>query len=293
MNNLKFTLLIFVIAFHSFSVQASSLSQFLGQDIKQKTSGAYNRDQHSLEAISQKIDNVSGGQGSTQLAGGTYYSNANIGGSPARKVHYCSSMSVSGVGAVTYTAINDLLICDASSEKTCSNGVCGESIPVGSHYIYTSTATTTGNVGGRGGADAFYATNKPVGLTCTNTRAFASFSVSDSIANMPTNYSYNNSKPIYWAIGASGAVSKLALNWADMLDGSILTTMTAVNSPPSSYMFTFSDASGGLHADNCSGGTSSTGNGSINIWNSTNSNWISWSTQACSVLYRIMCICTK
>jgi len=88
--------------------------------------------------------------------------------------------------------------------------------------IYMS-ATSTGNLGGRSGADTLCVENKPSNLSaeCTNIHAFLCVTSTDDISNMPDNYGYVTSSAVYWWHNGNQAYGRLATSWADMLDESI------------------------------------------------------------------------
>ena len=95
--------------------------------------------------------------------------------------------------------------------------------------IYLTTGVHNGNLGGRAGADSYCNSQKPSnlnGITCTNIHAFLSVASNDEIADFtsPTLYNYPSTKPIFWwgTSSPSGInTPPLAINWNDMLDGSI------------------------------------------------------------------------
>lgn len=94
------------------------------------------------------------------------------------------------------------------------------STPVTYLVLYDSGSTSTGNLVDRTSADAFCALNLPSGFG--NYRAFIGFSAADNISNMPSNYGISTSLPIQ---STSNVV--IANNWADLLDGNILTTLAS------------------------------------------------------------------
>ncbi|MBU1991731.1 hypothetical protein KKC67_01800, partial [Patescibacteria group bacterium] len=152
---------------------------------------------------------------------------------------------------------------------------------------------SNGDVNGRRGADAFCTTNKPASLNCTNIHAFISVTASDEIRDMPTNYDFNATKPIYWwDISKNAAVSQVAQSWADMLDGYIANTeevgtavTTTTPTPSGSYR------TGALFAQHCKNWTSdSSGVMSGSMLTSSNT-WLEASSKSCSEKLYYRCIC--
>ena len=90
--------------------------------------------------------------------------------------------------------------------------------------IYMATATTNGALGGRSGADTFCAGNKPPYLPadCGNIHAFLGVNLEDEIREMPMNYGYISSWPLYFWNDTAQILTKFANNWPDMFDGSIM-----------------------------------------------------------------------
>jgi len=89
--------------------------------------------------------------------------------------------------------------------------------------IYITTATSTGDLGGREGADTFCADNQPSNLSagCTNIHAFLGVTSEDEIRDMPANYDYFTSYQIYWWHNDNETYNSMADNWTDLLNGSI------------------------------------------------------------------------
>ncbi len=110
-------------------------------------------------------------------------------------------------------------------------------VTTGSHngdFDHDSALRSCGCTNGDGNArcelDCFCKQHKPttVPSSCSNIHAFISVSSSDEIRDMPSNYGYDSSAPIYWIHRSnSGQFTKLANNWQDMLDGSIEATQAA------------------------------------------------------------------
>jgi hypothetical protein len=160
------------------------------------------------------------------------------------------------------------------------------------HPIYMFSidpSTTTGNMSGRIGADnlcqAKYASDY-TGLGCTEVRGFISIDASDQIANMPMNYGVPTNVPI---LGPGGI--PIANDWADLLDGVILTTMQGAGVLTALSYWTGSNADGTFYSSvHCSNYTSTMGSGRIGSATVSNGNWLSDFTTACVNIGPILCI---
>jgi len=130
--------------------------------------------------------------------------------------------------------------------------------------IYVVPQDHTGNFGGRSGADNYCANNKPSNLPagCTNIHAFISSSSTDEIRDMPDNYGYSSSSPIYWWHNSFLAYEKLANNWNDMLDGSIEISQSDGTGLGQS-VWTGSTRPNGALAENCDGWACGTWEGKL------------------------------
>jgi hypothetical protein len=159
-------------------------------------------------------------------------------------------------------------------------------------YMFSiDPSTTTGNISGRTGADnlcqAKYASDYS-SLGCTEVRGFISIDASDRIADMPMNYGVPDNVPI---LGPGG--TPIANDWADLLDGTILTTMQGAGVLSALGYWTGSNADGTFYAspyNNCTNFTSTSGSGRTGSATATDGTWLSSSTSACVNIGPILCI---
>ena len=165
--------------------------------------------------------------------------------------------------------------------------------------IYLTTATTNGNIGRRSGVDSFCASYKPSALQCNNIHAFVTSGdylfdkANDEIRDMPTNYGYNLSSPIFWYHSTNKNLTRLAANWNDMLDGFIESsqyTGTGINES----VWTGSGPAGQDLGSNCNLWYFTTGfSGIIGSPSTTYGEWLNTNFSiSCSSTYRIRCACT-
>lgn len=162
------------------------------------------------------------------------------------------------------------------------------STPVTYLVLYDSGSTSTGNLVDRASADAFCAINLPSGFS--NYLAFIGFSAADNISNMPSNYGISTSVPIQ---STSNVV--IANNWADLLDGSILTTLASAG-VVSNYWWSGVETDGtsvdGVTAD-CTDWTDSTNvvAGYYGDYQFADGRWIKGAAGgACNQMLAILCI---
>jgi hypothetical protein len=119
-------------------------------------------------------------------------------------------------------------------------------------YLYDAGGTS-GAIGGRSGADilchqaAVWASGLPSDAT---NRAFISVNATDEIRDMPAAYGVPTNRKI---VGPSGI--KIADNWADLLDGSIDTSLEAAGVTTASFWYSGSNPDGSLASEHCSGWT--------------------------------------
>lgn len=169
--------------------------------------------------------------------------------------------------------------------------------------MFMTTSATTGNVKGsassaRTGADALCSSSRssitivPINITCTGIRAFLSLT-GDAISSMPTTYSIDSTLPI---VGPTN--TKIGNNWADLLDNSIIVSLSSAGLPSVSF-WTFATSAGAIGANSdetCVNGTDSTGGhgGNRGSTAQTGGTWLNNSTQACDnsggTAY-LLCVC--
>ena len=162
------------------------------------------------------------------------------------------------------------------------------------YIIYVTSATTTGAMGGREGADEFCNNNMPSGVLCGDVHAFLSINTNDEIQDIPSVYypGFNDSLPIYWGHSTTGALTKMAENFTDMLDSSILVSQST-GTGSNTYTHTFSNADGTLQTNGytCGGGTSTIGNGANSYPYAVNTQWLYYSASACTGNRNLRCFC--
>ncbi len=192
-----------------------------------------------------------------------------------------------GGGATVYTIDRGWYTQPANPVATIQKGI----------YFFEGNPDTMGNIGGRSGADAACATaaaSQPEPIkSCTGTRAFASFSASDSIANMPTTYGFSAVEPVYGPTGIG-----IAYNWNSIANpGSvnyIRSFSTAGTVTTNGLVWTFSDNTGNFDAtNNCTNGTSNGGDsGATGQSTSTGTTALLLLTRTCSLTdQRLLCVC--
>ncbi|MDD5032320.1 MAG: hypothetical protein PHR36_04765 [Patescibacteria group bacterium] len=175
-----------------------------------------------------------------------------VGGEP----RYCVQKDVNSTGLAVNTNINQWQTCGLNSEY-CFNGQC-EDKQIIVAYIDSSHNGGMGGTGGRTGMDNYCAASMPTG--CSNPRALVSINAADEIKDIPTNYGYSIDKGIYWRDSVTGFFTKMANDWADMLDGTIMASaMTGLPNqitwPMPYWTGSTSDGSFDVNYNNCSGFT--------------------------------------
>lgn len=161
---------------------------------------------------------------------------------------------------------------------------------LGPSVVLYEGGTSAGNIGPRASADAICAANLPAGYA--NYHAFIGYSASDSIANMPANYGIPTNIPI-----RSASNILIANNWTDLMDGTIVTSLTGAGVAPDGYWWSGVDNASGIHTDgvtqDCTDWTSNLnatpGTLGSTIFNDTNWMFIT-SNAACDPVYSILCI---
>src|SRR3989344_182609 len=161
--------------------------------------------------------------------------------------------------------------------------------------IDTTSSTHNGALGGRAGADAICANEKPANLpmNCGNIHAFISVDANDEIRDMPSNHGYNTAKKVYWWKASNGAVTLLDNNWNDML-GSILSDQYSGTGVSTSAQSGSASFSGDVSVtENCAGFTSSSPGSTTKIGvSSTTATWISATSPSytCADLRVVRCV---
>jgi len=152
-------------------------------------------------------------------------------------------------------------------------------------HMYSTSSGFMGDFGGRAKADSECIKALPVVLGLkTNVRAFLSVDASDQIKNMPANYYVPTTEPI---LGPTGI--PIASNWNDLLDGSILVTLSEAGITSSSW-WSGSNADGTV-STNCSSWTTSVAvNGYVGAANMKDTFWIFSANPPCNGGAVILCI---
>lgn len=198
--------------------------------------------------------------------------------------------------AGTYDIIIEYHLQNNCSDATTAYGtnsikqVIGEITTYQSIILYNA-GNYKGNMGSRNTTDALCMSNAPSLPTgYTAYRSFLAYSNSDSIANMPTNYSIPTNAPI-----EAYNSSRLADDWADLLNEDILYALSLVGITNAPW-WSGAENADGTHIDgttqNCNGWTSDffhdfgvTGNP-----HNSNSTWMVQMSSACDQAHDLLCI---
>lgn len=212
-----------------------------------------------------------------------------VGGEP----NFCKKKSILSSGKVIESNINDAAQCSSDPVMYCNNGGCNATVN-DTYMIYVATQKTPGSIGGRTGSDQFCIDQKPDAVNCADIHSFVSFSSTDEIRDIPTNYypGFDTNAPIYWAHSSTGALTKMGNNWADILDYNIMSTQST-GTGNSNYVWTFSASSGSYALSNCGSGTDSSSSyyGVRGSYSDTDTNWIDSSDAQCNINQAIRCFC--
>ncbi len=160
-----------------------------------------------------------------------------------------SSLSVAS-GAVSVLKA-DGSACGSGSE--CESAVC-ETVCISPIFVFVTPSTYNGNLGGRSGADSKCAAAAPSGAA--NVHALLSVNASSEIQDLWSLYGYDDTKALYWYNLSTSAVTLMANNKSDLLDGSIQNTQLA-GTGVDAYVWTGSNSDGSLYTNSCINWTSS------------------------------------
>jgi hypothetical protein len=164
-------------------------------------------------------------------------------------------------------------------------------LPQSYYALFYTNSTYTGNLGGRSGADTKCNsdTNKP--SNCTSSAwAFIGVNDTDRIIDMPTTKSVNTAYSWWWVKASS--FSKIGLNWADLLDSSIMSPASSVGFSGSPSTGSFSDGYGGSSYETCTNWTSSgTDITRMGSSSSVDGGWLQSLYNTCSAQSVHMCAC--
>ncbi len=163
--------------------------------------------------------------------------------------------------------------------------------------LFRTSGTTSGNVGGRTGADGLCLASRssitiqPTNIVCTGVRAFLSFT-GDNLVDMPTAYGIDSTNPV---VSASNVA--LANNWSSLFTANLLNTPLAAGVSSQQY-WTFSSAGGVATTNTCLNGTNTpdtppgTNNGRQgDHTTATTPTWFNSGLIACNNLRTILCVC--
>lgn len=165
--------------------------------------------------------------------------------------------------------------------------------------LFRTSGTTSGNVGGRTGADSLCSASRstvtilPTNIVCTGVRAFLSFT-GDNLVDMPTAYGMDSTNPI---VSASNVA--IANNWNALATQPILNRLDSLGANVTSVNFwTFTASNGGVAAvQTCTNGTDGTtgSQGRRGDYTSTATGaggWMSLGIVTCDQgPYPILCVC--
>lgn len=163
-------------------------------------------------------------------------------------------------------------------------------------YLFHATGSgpqvpRTAQYGGREGLNGYARAAWTHGAT-TNALQVAAFvgSTGDALADLPNNHCVPTDRPVF-GIDASGATTLLANDWADLMDGTIQTTIgAALGYADFLYFWTGSDASGQPTGQDCGGWTSPFGNATISGRSNTTTDWLDsgFTSAVCSSTYELL-----
>jgi hypothetical protein len=137
--------------------------------------------------------------------------------------------------------------------------------------VMYSASTTNGNLAGRVNADLRCYIGRPLlPAEYTNFRAFISVSGSDEIRDMPANYAVPTAQNIESPTG-----KLLDPDWASLLSGTILQSLSAASVGAALYYWTGSDTDGSVVANTCTAWTNAiSGTGGVGTNAGVNGTWL-------------------
>ncbi|WP_156844497.1 hypothetical protein [Leptospira wolffii] len=178
----------------------------------------------------------------------------------------------------------------------------GEADPTPSAVIYiyqggsTTGAFADSLLGGRWGADMNCFENRPSSLLgmCNYYKALVSIDTNDEIRDMPIVHDVPTDRAI-----TSKSGTKIAENWADLLDGSLPVSLQSAGIASGTVWWSFSQWDGQIYSGTdsltCNFGTSgsSSYSGKLGRSDSTSTDWIGTSSGSglCNISVPVMCIC--
>jgi hypothetical protein len=126
-------------------------------------------------------------------------------------------------------------------------------------------------------------------------RAFINVDASDEIRDMPSNYAVPTNAPIQ-----SASATKIANDWADLLDGSIIVSIQTAGVTAANFFWSGEDSSSGgtgvvSATATCANWTTGAGNpnqGALGYAPHTASTWLNGGGGYCDEsFYPILCVC--
>lgn len=190
------------------------------------------------------------------------------------------------------TTLSFILTENAFSEQAESKGpytISFDFTDIENVMIYNA-GVSTGNLGGRAGADSLCEAGRPNGLHHRYIRAFLSVNATDEVRDMPENYGLPTTRPF-----VSNSNIVLAQNFSDMLDGTVeISYNDAGVVPNATRSWTGSFTDGSLGGQDCGGFTVGVSGGSndnfgINGITDQTSNHLNSGGIACNNLLYVIC----
>lgn len=164
------------------------------------------------------------------------------------------------------------------------------STPTPTYMVMYLGGSTDGNIGPRFNADTFCSAGVPSGFSLY--KAFISYDSTDSIATMPSIYGVPINAPI-----RSVTNFVIANDWADLMDGNIIDTLTNAGVVSLGVnWWTGVENSTGTHVDgttdNCNNWTSNSNvvGGKAGSLVNSNSLWVDSNVVACDIPIAILCL---
>ena len=156
-------------------------------------------------------------------------------------------------------------------------------------FLFSTSEQGDGSFTGRSGANTLCRNRRNEifpKLPSNNVYAFISINSSDHISNMDSNYLVPINKAIK---GPTGIV--IANDWNDLLDGSILETLSNASITSISW-WSASNSDGSLHDANCTNFDGTAGQGRVGYATIKNEPWITGFTVNCTETnHVVLCIC--
>ncbi len=166
------------------------------------------------------------------------------------------------------------------------------------NYLFEGASAQNGNLGGRAGADAICAAaaaSQPEPIaSCTNVHAAISMAASDSLVDMPTNYGFSTTDPVYGPTNIP-----VAYNWSRYGQPAATAHINSVNAAGAvsgvGFVWSFSSPFGVYDGiNNCSVGTTASAgaNGQVGNTNATNNTALALLASTCDQNRFLVCVCS-